>query len=86
MPTFEEDVIARLYRIERILSKLTPVGSVPKRTWVKVSVITELTGWRYKSLQKARENGLIRFKIEDDCFFYLLESIPEMFIKKGLAS
>ena len=72
------DINKRLKRIESILE-----NKHSKRTWVKVSIVQELTGWDKFFLQKARENGLIKFKEEDGKFTYLLESIPEVFIKKA---
>ena len=54
-----------------------------KQTWVKVGVITDLTGWNFKSMAKAREQGLVKFrKDKNDCFEYLLQSIDQVFIKK----
>lgn len=70
------EILKRLERIERHLNVK------PRRTWVKVSVITELTGWDSRFLEKARINGLIEQRKGVNGIEYLLESINPMFIKK----
>lgn len=68
-------------KLERIDSKLTALLNKPKKqTWIGVSVVSEITGWKGREKMRwARENGLIVFDKERG---YLLESIPEIFIKK----
>lgn len=67
----------------RLNAKLnTLMGSSKKETWVKVGFVTDLTGWDREKLRQARDQGLIEFKKTKDGWFYKLESIPEVFIKK----
>lgn len=79
-----------LETLERKIDNLTKAvrdsKPVPKRTWVSAGMIMELTGWNKERMRTARENGIIRFKEEDENgvrkIKYLLESIPELLIKK----
>lgn len=73
-----EKIDRRLVRLERIMLKPA------KKTFVKVSIVQELTGWNAAFLRKARENGLVQYREEDRKFSYLLESIDEKFIKKAV--
>lgn len=69
--------------ITRMDAKLTSLlQKTNKQTWVKVSWITDLTGWDGQKMRQAREDGLIIFRKNDKGFEYLLESLPEQFIKK----
>lgn len=77
MPTLES-IDQRLSRIEKLIRNSQP----KKQTWVKVSIITALTNWSKEDMRKARENGLVKFKVEDGSFKYLLESIPDNFLIK----
>jgi len=53
-----------------------------KRSWVKVGFIMQVTGWDAQGMRKARENGLVkRRRSKEKGIEYLLESIPDMFIK-----
>lgn len=76
MPTIET-IAAEVREIKRIL-----LSQRVKRTWCKVSVITELTGWNNQQMYKARENGLVEYRKKNGGFEYLLESINPVFIKK----
>ena len=69
----------------RIDGKLTALLNKPeKKTWVPVSFVTDLTGWDGEKLRQVREAKIIEFRHRKDCggYEYLLESIPEQFIKK----
>lgn len=68
----------------RIDSKLTTLlGMRKKQTWVKVHFIQDLTGWTAERFRQARDGGVIEFrKTAANGFEYLLESLPEQFIKK----
>jgi hypothetical protein len=63
----------RIERLEKAVFRKT-------QTWVKSSVIMEVTGWDKKDMYKARQQNLIKWKKENG-FWYLLESIPAIFIK-----
>lgn len=70
--------------LNRIDSKLTALLNKQKQeTWVKVYFIQDLTGWDSKRLEQAREQKIIQFrKSKSGSYEYLLESLPELFIKK----
>lgn len=68
----------RLTRIENLLRKQQ---EKPPQTWVKVVVITELTGWNKYSLHRARRNGLVKWRKVGHIVEYLLESVHPTFIK-----
>lgn len=53
-----------------------------KRQWVKVSNIQELTGWDKEGLRRARENGLIDWKKDENGIWYDILSINSLLIKK----
>lgn len=76
MTDTEQQILKRLDRIEKHLN------AKPKQTWVKVSVITALTGWEKKFLEKARLNGLVKQRKGSNGIEYLLESINPMFLKQ----
>lgn len=68
--------------LKRVDHKLTVLLNKPKKeTWVKAQTIKELTGWDDEAMRRARNSGLVKFK-KDNGFFYCLESIPELLIKK----
>lgn len=57
-----------------------------RETWVRVGTIRELTPWTDKrKLEKARREGLLKQRRSENGIEYLLESIPEIFIKKQTA-
>jgi hypothetical protein len=74
-------------RIEDKVTKLVMgnkdnVYANSRQTWVRVSVITEVTGWDKAKLRKARLNNLVLTrKTVDNRIEYLLESINPMFLK-----
>jgi hypothetical protein len=70
--------------LDERISRLEKVAFRKTQTWVKSSVIMEVTGWNKKDMYKARQQNLIKWKKENG-FYYLLESIPEIFIKKQTA-
>lgn len=76
---FFMDIEIRLERIERKLEALTK--QTRRRQWVKVGTISELTGWNYHRLARARANGEVEFKKEDGKFFYDLNSVNPVFIR-----
>lgn len=68
--------------LKRIDEKLNNLLSEKKRrTWVKVGIIKELTGWNNRSMDKARKNNLVELRNINGKIEYLLESIHPMFIK-----
>lgn len=68
--------------VKRMDAKLTTLlNREPKVTWVRASVITELTGWNNEKMRKARENGYVKFKKEGG-YWYNLGSLNQVFIKK----
>lgn len=75
MKSFEEEVLKRLERIERYL-----VIARPKKTWVKVAIIAQRTGWNNEKMRQARDNGLVKYKKENGKFFYDLDSIHQSFL------
>lgn len=93
MPNNELAIFEMLFSIDKRLEKLEKLirlmGQKEKKNWVPVSVINELTGWNNEKMRSARENGYIQYKIltekkdgkEVRHFKYLLESIPDVFIK-----
>lgn len=70
------EILKRLERIERQLNVK------PRRTWVKVAVIQEVTKWDKEGLRRARINGLVEQRKGTNGIEYLLESIHPMFVKK----
>jgi len=56
-----------------------------KKTWVRATVITDLTGWNGEKLRQAREYCYIKFEKRSDGIWYLLESLPEQLIRKYVA-
>lgn len=74
-------------QFERLNKKLNALSVAQrKETWVRVTWVTDLTGWNYKKLELARKHNLIEFKKDDEGYLYKLESIPEQFILKKQAS
>lgn len=69
--------------LKRIDAKLTALLNRPKEeNWVKVGVIQRLTGWDARDLDTMRKNGLIKMRKTENGFEYLLQSIPEIFLKR----
>lgn len=77
----EKQLLERLDRIERKLSML--MQEKKKETWVKAPVITGMTGWDGNKMRRARENGYIKFKKDNGCFFYDVESLHSVHIKQS---
>lgn len=71
----------RLDRIDKMLSLLLQAQKRESKTRVKVSHVMAATGWTKEQMRSARDNGLIEYRKQDNGFFYLLESIPKMFLK-----
>lgn len=72
-----QEINQRIKRIEKFLLKQN------RDTWVSASWITMVTGWKQEKLRQAREQNIIKYKPSEDkkSYVYLLQSIPEMFIK-----
>lgn len=82
----DKDLEKLLKHVERIDHKLTVLlNRPPKQTWVKVSAITEITGWNNEKMRRARENKMVQYRKAEKGFEYLIESIPEIFITKQTA-
>ena len=69
--------------LTRIDKKLTALLN-QKETWVTAQEITRLTGWDGNGLRRARERNYLRYKQKTaKSFVYLLESLPNQFIRHG---
>ncbi len=69
--------------ILRIDRKLTALLST-KQTWVTAQEISKLTGWDGNALRRARERKYLEYKQRTaKSFVYLLESLPNQFIRHG---
>ena len=76
-----EDIARKLDRVD---AKLTTLLNKPKKeTWVSVRFIQDLTGWDGLTLFEVRKQNIITHrKNKNGGYEYLLESIPDQFIKK----
>ncbi len=82
MTSIEEDIL----RVEKKVDRLYNLLSVPKKqTWVKAYIVQDLTGWDKFFMQKARQNGLVKFRNDNGKFTYLLESIDDRFLIRKTA-
>lgn len=72
----------RLERLERKIDLLLKEKGAAKATWVKASVIADLTGWDKEGLRKARNYGYVEHRKENGKFLYNLDSLNERMIKK----
>ena len=71
--------------ILRIDRKLTALLNT-KQTWVTAQEISKLTGWDGNALRRARERKYLEYKQRTaKSFVYLLESLPNQFIRHGTA-
>ena len=77
--------------LKRVDEKLTHfLNREKKKNWVKVVVVQKVTGWGKAFLRTARENGLVEVREKRELvdgkekvvLEYLLESIPEILIRK----
>ena len=69
--------------ILRIDRKLTALLST-KQTWVTAQEISKLTGWDGNALRRARGRKYLEYKQKTaKSFVYLLESLPNQFIRHG---
>lgn len=81
------DIEGYVKRIDGKLSLIIDAQNNPKKTWVKVSVIQELTGWDNKWLRKARDNKIVEYRhSKENGLQYCIESIPLVFIKRDRES
>lgn len=72
---------------DKLHREIKALAGQSKSTWVSPSWIMEITGWSKRKLQSAREQGIVEFKESPGGgYLYLLESIPEIFIKQKQAS
>lgn len=86
----EQEILEIKRSQQRIDSKLTALltreKSPTKETWVKVSFITDLTGWDREKMRTARETGIIRWRRSKETGIeYDLDSLNEKFIIKKTA-
>jgi hypothetical protein len=84
----EKEIKEMLYKLTKKVDRIDQrlainATKTDKQTWVKVSTVTELTGWDRERLRGARENKTIIYKKNSSGFWYLLESIPERLIRKS---
>jgi len=77
------EIKAQLDRIERMLRNQTKEAS--KKTWLKAGRIMDLTGWNKERLRQMRDHGVIQWKKDENGFNYLLESIPDVFLKEKIS-
>jgi len=77
------EIKAQLDRIERMLRNQAKEAS--KKTWLKAGRIMELTGWNKERLRQMRDHGVIQWKKDENGFNYLLESIPNVFLKEKIS-
>jgi hypothetical protein len=79
------DLSRKVDNLNRMVSELRKekLKEERKETWVKVGTIQRLTIWHdKKELDRARREGLLKQRKGSNGIEYLLESIPEQFIKK----
>jgi len=87
----EADISRKLEQLTNQVDRLnstvrTLVMERKKKTWVNAEWIIRLTGWNKEELRQAREGKLIEFRQEPSRRIkYVLESIPEQFLKKQTA-
>lgn len=71
-------------KIDRLSAKIDRFIKInqEKEVWVTAKWIMDLTGWNASKMQKAREQGILQFRTNDNNGIeYLLSSLPEVFIK-----
>lgn len=80
--TIEQQILTKLERLNTELSMLRKKGKDDER-WVSAFWIQQLTGWDFRMLDKARKQGLIKYrKNKNNGVEYLLSSVPDEFKKK----
>lgn len=80
--TNEQQILTKLDRLTTELSRLRQEKKQDER-WVSAFWIQQLTGWDFRMLDKARKQGLIKYrKNNNNGVEYLLSSVPEEFKKK----
>jgi hypothetical protein len=75
----DKEIKQQFELINRKLNQLA--AGQRKEHWVSVSWIQKITGWDKEDLKRARDQKIIEFKREGKDWLYLLESIPEQFLK-----
>jgi hypothetical protein len=74
----------RLDRIERLLRDTLKKESKQPETWVNGAWVTSITGWTKEQMRSARMQGIVKFqRSQTQTYKYLLESIPQQFIKQA---
>lgn len=81
----QSEIEQKLSTIERKLDRLLNDRPKAKKHLVTASVITSLTGWSNKFMEKARKQGFIKFEEDKGCYRYDISSIPEQFLIKKTA-
>lgn len=81
----QSEIEQKLSTIERKLDRLLNDRPKAKRTYVTASVITSLTGWSNKFMEKARKQGFIKFEEDGGRYRYDLNSVPSQFLKDKTA-
>lgn len=75
--------MSEIARLEKKVDEIRRmVSDMKKPFWVKAQVITSVTGWNYKKMEQARENGYVEFKKKDNGYWYNLNSINAVFLKQ----
>lgn len=76
--------MSEIARLEKKVDEIRRmVSDMKKPFWVKAQVITSVTGWNYKKMEQARENGYVEFKKKDNGYWYNLNSINAVFLKQA---
>lgn len=75
-----EQLKQQVARLERKINGL--IEEKRKQTWVKVGMVTALTGWNKRTLAQMRTAGIVKWK-KDNGIWYLLESVPREFYKQA---
>lgn len=74
-------ILKEIQALRRLVDTL--LEQKEKKTWVKSTTITAVTGWNNEKMRQMRVNGVIKWKKTGNGFFYILESVPEIFLKKA---
>jgi hypothetical protein len=71
--------------IKELKAHRTALQATSKVRWVKVSVITELTGWDRRRLERARNSGEIIYKKDSTGIWYDQDSINSIHLSRKTA-
>lgn len=74
-----ESLEARIDRLERLIKSMAP----KKEQWVGPTVITGMTGWDKRDMERARRNGSVKYRRNPmtNGYQYLVSSVPEHLVK-----